>query len=155
MGPMISTCYAVMHGALWAVCHIWGYALQGHANRYKRHIVPVLSLSVDFYVRVFVRIYTSPAAVKDCGSKLMYVYQSQGCDSFYAQRVGRKVGPIHCILLFLHCAFASLSVTNTSQQSAITVTNIALCGCSRKACLLQFWLYCIQHILSLMLLFAA
>lgn len=32
--------------------------MQSHANRYKRYIVPVLSLSVDFYVRVFVRIYT-------------------------------------------------------------------------------------------------
>ncbi len=69
--------------------------LQGHANRYKRHIVPMMSLSVDFYVRVFVRIYTSPAAVKDAGSKLMYVYQSQGCDSFYTQKVGRKVSPQH------------------------------------------------------------
>lgn len=66
-------------------------AIEGHANRYKRHIVPMMSLSVDFYVRVFVRIYTSPAAVKDAGSKLMYVYQSQGCDSFYTQRVGRKI----------------------------------------------------------------
>ncbi|KAL3144470.1 hypothetical protein ABBQ32_004211 [Trebouxia sp. C0010 RCD-2024] len=66
-------------------------AIEGHANRYKRHIVPMLSLSVDFYVRVFVRIYTSPAVVKDSGSKLMYVYQSQGCDSFYPQRVGRKI----------------------------------------------------------------
>lgn len=64
---------------------------QSHANRYKRHIVPMLSLSVDFYVRVFVRVYTSPAAVKDSSSRLMYVYQSQGCDSFYPQKVGRKV----------------------------------------------------------------
>ena len=68
------------------------WLLQGHANRYKRHIVPMMSLSVDFYVRVFVRIYTSPAAVKDAGSKLMYVWQSQGCESFFTQRVGRKVG---------------------------------------------------------------
>lgn len=51
----------------------------------------MMSLSVDFYVRVFVRIYTSPAAVKDAGSKLMYVYQSQGCDSYHMQKVGRKV----------------------------------------------------------------
>jgi tRNA (guanine26-N2/guanine27-N2)-dimethyltransferase len=33
-------------------------SIESHANRYKRYIVPVLSLSVDFYVRVFVRIYT-------------------------------------------------------------------------------------------------
>ena len=72
-------------------------ALQSHANRYKRHIVPMLSLSVDFYVRVFVRVYTSPAAVKDSSSKLMYVYQSQGCDSFYPQKVGRKVCSHHLI----------------------------------------------------------
>ena len=69
--------------------------LQGHANRYKRHIVPMLSLSVDFYVRVFVRVYTSPAAVKDSATKLMHVYQSLGCDSFFMQRVGRKVGCCH------------------------------------------------------------
>lgn len=73
--------------ALLTACDV----LQSHANRYKRHIVPMLSLSVDFYVRVFVRVYTSPAAVKDSGSRQMYVYQSQGCDSFYPQRVGRKV----------------------------------------------------------------
>lgn len=32
--------------------------MQSHANRYKRYIVPVLSVQMDFYVRVFVRIYT-------------------------------------------------------------------------------------------------
>ena len=32
--------------------------LQSHANRYKRYIVPVLSVQMDFYLRVFVRIYT-------------------------------------------------------------------------------------------------
>ena len=34
-------------------------SIEQHAARYKRHIVPVLSLSIDFYVRVFVRVYTS------------------------------------------------------------------------------------------------
>jgi len=29
--------------------------IEQHANRYKRHITPLLSLSIDFYVRVFVR----------------------------------------------------------------------------------------------------
>ncbi len=36
-------------------------SLEQHAARYKRHIVPVLSLSIDFYIRVFVRVYTSGA----------------------------------------------------------------------------------------------
>ena len=51
----------------------------------------MLSLSIDFYVRVFVRVYTSPLAVKDSPTKLAYVFQSRGCDSFYLQSVGRKV----------------------------------------------------------------
>jgi hypothetical protein len=45
----------------------------------------MLSLSVDFYVRVFVRVFTSAAVVKDSATKLAYLYQSQGCDSFYMQ----------------------------------------------------------------------
>ena len=51
----------------------------------------LLSLSIDFYVRVFVRVYTSAIEVKDAATKLMYVHQSSGCDSFYVQAVGRKV----------------------------------------------------------------
>ncbi|KAK9907632.1 hypothetical protein WJX75_007284 [Coccomyxa subellipsoidea] len=64
--------------------------IEAHANRYKRHIVPVLSLSIDFYVRIFVRVYSSAEKVKESATKQMYVYQSSGCDSFYTQRVARK-----------------------------------------------------------------
>ncbi len=59
-------------------------------RRYKRHIQPLLSVSVDFYVRVFVRVYTSAAAIKDTPCKLAYVWQSSGCDSFWLQPVGQK-----------------------------------------------------------------
>jgi tRNA (guanine26-N2/guanine27-N2)-dimethyltransferase len=34
-------------------------SLEQHAARYKRHIKPVLCLSIDFYIRIFVRVYTS------------------------------------------------------------------------------------------------
>lgn len=53
----------------------------------------MLSLSIDFYVRVFVRVYTGAEAVKEMPTKLAYIWQSQGCDSFYLQHVGRKVPP--------------------------------------------------------------
>jgi tRNA (guanine26-N2/guanine27-N2)-dimethyltransferase len=33
-------------------------SIESHANRYKRYIVPVLSVSMDFYIRVFVRVFT-------------------------------------------------------------------------------------------------
>lgn len=51
----------------------------------------VLSLSIDFYVRIFVRVYTSPEVVKESATKQMYLWQSSGCDSFYTQRIARKV----------------------------------------------------------------
>jgi tRNA G26 N,N-dimethylase Trm1 len=38
--------------------------MSSHAARHKKYIVPLLSLSIDFYVRVFVRVYTSAAIVK-------------------------------------------------------------------------------------------
>eukprot|EP00252_Welwitschia_mirabilis_P024824 TRINITY_DN7513_c0_g1_i1.p1 TRINITY_DN7513_c0_g1~~TRINITY_DN7513_c0_g1_i1.p1 ORF type:complete len:377 (+),score=65.80 TRINITY_DN7513_c0_g1_i1:108-1133(+) len=65
--------------------------IESHANRYKRYIVPVLSLSVDFYVRVFVRVFTSASAMKNTPLKLSYVYQCVGCDSFHLQPVARTV----------------------------------------------------------------
>lgn len=46
--------------------------------RYKRYIKPIVSLSIDFYVRIFVRVYTSPMEVKSSASKLAYVYQVSG-----------------------------------------------------------------------------
>ncbi|XP_055804081.1 tRNA (guanine(26)-N(2))-dimethyltransferase 1-like isoform X2 [Solanum dulcamara] len=65
--------------------------IESHANRYKRYIVPVLSVQMDFYVRVFVRIYTSASDVKNTPLKLSYVYQCTGCDSFHLQTVGRTI----------------------------------------------------------------
>lgn len=65
--------------------------IESHANRYKRYIVPVLSVQMDFYVRVFVRIYTSASSMKNTPLKLSYVYQCTGCDSFHLQPVGRTV----------------------------------------------------------------
>ena len=34
-------------------------SLETNAIRYRRHITPLLSLSIDFYIRVFVRVHTS------------------------------------------------------------------------------------------------
>ncbi|OIT24366.1 PREDICTED: probable tRNA (guanine(26)-N(2))-dimethyltransferase 1 [Nicotiana attenuata] len=65
--------------------------IESHANRYKRYIVPVLSVQMDFYVRVFVRIYSSASAMKNTPLKLSYVYQCTGCDSFHLQPVGRTI----------------------------------------------------------------
>jgi len=66
-------------------------ALEQHANRYKRRIVPLLSVHMDYYVRVFVRLYTAPGMIKDSPSqRLAYIYQSSGCDSFVLSPVGTR-----------------------------------------------------------------
>ena len=39
-------------------------SLESHANRYYRYIVPLLACSVDFYMRVFVQVFSSPSEVK-------------------------------------------------------------------------------------------
>lgn len=40
------------------------HSLDLRANCYQRFVVPVLSVSADFYVRVFVRVFTGQAKVK-------------------------------------------------------------------------------------------
>ncbi|XP_059670475.1 tRNA (guanine(26)-N(2))-dimethyltransferase 1-like [Cornus florida] len=71
--------------------------IESHANRYKRYIVPVLSVQMDFYVRVFVRIYTSASAMKNTPLKLSYLYQCTGCDSFHLQSIGRTVSKYNSV----------------------------------------------------------
>eukprot|EP00428_Durinskia_dybowskii_P073042 CAMPEP_0170412942 /NCGR_PEP_ID=MMETSP0117_2-20130122/31250_1 /TAXON_ID=400756 /ORGANISM="Durinskia baltica, Strain CSIRO CS-38" /LENGTH=570 /DNA_ID=CAMNT_0010670691 /DNA_START=61 /DNA_END=1773 /DNA_ORIENTATION=- len=65
-------------------------SIETAANKYKRYIVPWLSLSVDFYVRVFVRVYESPAEVKNTCLKRIMTYQSVQCSSFINQTVGLR-----------------------------------------------------------------
>ena len=47
------------------------------AARYGLAVEPVLSLSIDFYIRIFIRVNKSPAQVKFLASKSMLVH---GCD---------------------------------------------------------------------------
>ena len=55
------------------------HTLATSAARYGRHIQPLLSLSIDFYVRLFVRVQTSPIDVKRV---FRYVIQRTfGCDT--------------------------------------------------------------------------
>uniref|UniRef100_A0A7S4PCC0 tRNA (guanine(26)-N(2))-dimethyltransferase n=1 Tax=Paramoeba aestuarina TaxID=180227 RepID=A0A7S4PCC0_9EUKA len=66
--------------------------LEAHANLYKRHIVPLVSMYIDFYVRVFVRVFTSPATVKEAPAKISHVFQCTGCTSLHFNPIG-KVTP--------------------------------------------------------------
>lgn len=57
--------------------------IEGHANRHKKTIKPLLSISVDFYVRVFVTVHSSPLAANDAPSRLANVHQCTGCDAYW------------------------------------------------------------------------
>lgn len=58
------------------------------ATRYGRYMVPLLSISADFYIRVFVRIFTGQYACKKSSSKQSMVFQCTGCESFTLQPLG-------------------------------------------------------------------
>ncbi|XP_068176929.1 tRNA (guanine(26)-N(2))-dimethyltransferase [Antennarius striatus] len=66
------------------------HSLDQKAGVYQRYIQPLLSVSVDFYIRVFVRVFTGQATVKNSASKQALVYNCVGCGSFHLQRMGRR-----------------------------------------------------------------
>lgn len=59
------------------------------AAKYGKAIEPLLSLSIDFYVRLFIRLKTSAAAVKENASKTLVTYHCVGCGSLATQSLGR------------------------------------------------------------------
>ncbi|XP_069051762.1 tRNA (guanine(26)-N(2))-dimethyltransferase isoform X1 [Lepisosteus oculatus] len=66
------------------------HSLDQRAGVYQRFIEPLLSVSVDFYIRVFVRVRTGQARVKSSASKQALVYNCTGCGSFHLQRLGKR-----------------------------------------------------------------
>ncbi len=61
------------------------------AARYGLAIEPLLSLSIDFYVRIFVRVRKSAAAVKFLASKTMLVYSCDaGCGAWQTQFLAKS-----------------------------------------------------------------
>uniref|UniRef100_A0A1A8J7G6 tRNA (guanine(26)-N(2))-dimethyltransferase n=1 Tax=Nothobranchius kuhntae TaxID=321403 RepID=A0A1A8J7G6_NOTKU len=67
------------------------HSLDQRAGVYQRYIQPLLSVSADFYIRVFVRVFTGQATVKNSASKQALVYNCVGCGSFHLQRMGRRI----------------------------------------------------------------
>jgi tRNA (guanine26-N2/guanine27-N2)-dimethyltransferase len=67
------------------------HAIATSAARYGLVMEPLLSLSIDFYARVFVRIWKSPVDVKFLAGKTMVVYNCDtGCGAWTTQMIGRN-----------------------------------------------------------------
>ncbi|CCD27022.1 tRNA (guanine26-N2)-dimethyltransferase NDAI_0J01300 [Naumovozyma dairenensis CBS 421] len=65
--------------------------LNQSAAKYKKVVEPLLCLSIDFYVRVFVKVRTSPIEVKELQSKTMITYHCSQCGSYHNQPLGRMI----------------------------------------------------------------
>lgn len=59
------------------------------AAKYKKTVEPLLSLSIDFYVRVFIKVRTAPIEVKRLQSNTMITYHCSQCGSYHNQPLGR------------------------------------------------------------------
>ncbi|EFR05511.1 hypothetical protein MGYG_08526 [Nannizzia gypsea CBS 118893] len=67
------------------------HAIGTTAAKYGLAIEPMLSLSIDFYARVFVRIHKSPMEVKFAASKTMVSFNcDHGCGSWKTQRLAER-----------------------------------------------------------------
>lgn len=64
------------------------HAVTSCASRYGREVRPLACFSIDFYVRIFVRVFDSPARVKRAATKTGVVHQCVQCDSFFVQAFG-------------------------------------------------------------------
>jgi len=77
-------------------CHEGGlrlllHAISSSAARYGMAVEPLLSLSIDYYIRVFVRIRKSPSDVKLLAGKTMIVYHcDNGCGAWSTQFLARN-----------------------------------------------------------------
>ncbi|KAH8433594.1 tRNA (guanine26-N2)-dimethyltransferase [Aspergillus melleus] len=102
------------------------HGLAASAARYGLSIEPLLSLSIDFYARVFVRIHRSPAEVKFASGNTMLVYNcDSGCGAWSTQpltqtkqKLDRKGDP------FYHYGFAQGPVAGTHCEHCGSKTHI-------------------------------
>lgn len=63
--------------------------IQTSALRYKRTIEPLVSISVDFYVRLLVRIWNSSKASSSAPEKFSMVYHCPSCKSFTCKPISK------------------------------------------------------------------
>lgn len=66
-------------------------SLSSAASRYGRYITPLLSFSIDFYVRLFVRVNTRLEKVKETASQMGVVYTCHHCQAPTVQPFGKIV----------------------------------------------------------------
>ena len=85
------------------------------ANRYKKAVVPLLSVSIDFYIRVFVKIESSALLAKDSCTTTGLCFQCSRCKWFNFQPFANKSAKSK----FTPC---SLQISNKCPECDFQVT---------------------------------
>lgn len=81
-------------------------AIASSAARYGRAIEPLMSLSIDYYLRCVVRVNSSKLMVKQNLGKSMVIYNCTGCTAFHPQPLGivePKLGYARGPVVGTHC----------------------------------------------------
>ncbi|RKO97016.1 N2,N2-dimethylguanosine tRNA methyltransferase [Caulochytrium protostelioides] len=98
-GSQFEACYA-KYGSMSLpnaeFCHEMGlrtllHTVQTLTGRHGRYIKPLLSLSIDFYIRVFVQVFDGPAKAKRAAQDSGLVYNCPSCYSFATHPFGKSV----------------------------------------------------------------
>lgn len=76
-------------------CHEFALRMVLHtiattANRYQKQVQPLLSLTADFYIRLFVKIVRKPILCHDSIVNTSYVFQCINCQNFHLHSVGKS-----------------------------------------------------------------
>lgn len=64
------------------------HTIASTANKYSKQIIPMLSLTADFYVRLFVKIVYKPILCHDSVVNTSLVFQCTNCQSFHFHPMG-------------------------------------------------------------------
>jgi tRNA (guanine26-N2/guanine27-N2)-dimethyltransferase len=76
-------------------------SINSHAVRYSKYILPVVSLSIDFYFRLFVLVFDGQLQAKESINNVGFFHVCSGCHSFYKQAYGHTV-PTSGNIKFIH-----------------------------------------------------
>ena len=114
-GNGVDSCYT-KYGAVslrTPFCHELGIrillqCINSHAIRYSKYIVPLISLSVDFYFRIFVLVFDGQQKAKESATKIGLAYVCSGCQSYFIQKFG-NAEPTKNNFKFVHAHSVSSS----------------------------------------------
>ena len=106
--------------------------------RYKRYIVPILSCSIDFYIRLFVRVHTRPqvswagwqppACIShmDCNKIETFLHPAAGGEARGLQALARLPMP-RLRLDLLAGARKPRSLFSSSSRVCVSTANVCVC----------------------------